>query len=122
MRYLGLMILIYILIAISGIVFVGLLMGSIYLKKNINKMDEQKWDAYFKSMNTSSYLIRFWGLYLIALAIISIIGYFSFEAFNFTSPILLAGLTMLFGIIKMGYFFKKHKEKLLKQIREIKGL
>ena len=122
MRYLSLIILIYILIAISGLLFVGVLMGSVYIKKNINNMNEQKWDAYFKSMDASSYLTRFWGLYSIALIIVATIGYFSFKIFNFANPILLAGLTILLGIIKMAYFFKKHKNRLIEQIIEIKAL
>ena len=121
MRYLGLIILIYILISVSGILFVGILLGTVYIKKNINKMDEQKWDAYFKSMDAFSYLIRFWGMYLIALIIVTTIGYFSFNAFNFTNPILLAGITLLLGILKMVYFFKKYREQLLEKIIEIRA-
>lgn len=120
MRYLGLIILIYILIMCSGLLFVGIAFGACYIKQKIYKMDEEKWDLYFKSLATSSYLIRFWVLYLIALILVSTLGYYIFKILAFKNCIFLAILTAILGAVKMMYKFDKNKSKLLEMISELK--
>lgn len=122
MRYLGLVVLIYAFISISGMVFIALLLTSFYIKKKVSKMDEAKWDLYFKSMNTTSYLIRFWIVYLISLFVVSIIEYYVLTAFGFHKGMLFSMLTIILGIIKMIFKFKDNMNVVLEKINKIKNL
>ena len=121
MKYLGLAILISILISLSGIIFVGLVMGSFYIKKIVHKMDEEKWDLYFKSLSENSYLIRFWTLYTTSLVIVSFIGEFLFNLLGYDNPKVLSMITILLGIMYMAYKFNQNKAKLFDKIIEIRS-
>lgn len=122
MRYLGLGVLIYTLISISDLVLVALFLATFYVKKKISKMDEVKWDLYFKSMSNSSYLIKLGILSLISLTLISVFGYYIFTAFGFESGAFLSVFTGVLGIARMLFKFKKNKNKLLEKINKLRSV
>lgn len=122
MRYLGLVVLIYAFISIAGLVFLALLLTSFYIKKKTNKMDEEKWDLYFKSMSNFAYLIRFWLVYLISLMVIAIVEYYILIAFDFEDSLLITVITILLGIIKMIFKFRGNMSELVEKIDKIRRL
>lgn len=122
MRYLGLFVLIYAFISISGMLFVGLILTSFYLKKIVHNMDEAKWNAYFKSMNNTAYLIRFWIVYLISLIATVVVEYYVLLAFGFECALLLSVLTMIVAIIKMIIKFRDRMSEVLEKIDKIRSI
>lgn len=122
MRYLGLGVLIYAFISISGFLFVTLTLISFYIKKKVCKMDKTKWDLYFKSMNNYDYLIRFWLVYIVSLIMISGFEYYILISFNFENALFLSVLTIILGIMKTIFKFKSEMNKLLEKIDKIRNL
>ena len=119
MKFLGLIVLIYSLVAISGLLFVGLMMGFFAIKKKISKMDEEKWDLYFKGITNSGYLLRFGALYFVALCFAVSIGYVAFGAFNFKNPVFLCGVTFIYGALKITWKLTRNKDKLIEKVNKI---
>ena len=120
MKYIGLLILMYALVALSGLLFIGVLLGSFWIKKNISNMNEVKWEDYFKSMSNNKYILRFGFLYLIALIIITILSQYIYGAFNFEDTKTLAFITFVFGFMKMIWIIIIHKKEMLSKIDELR--
>lgn len=120
MRILGLIVLIYSFTSLSGLLSIGLIMGSFALKKKASNMDGEKWDLYFKSMSNCAYVLRFGLLYLISLSLIVALSYFVFGAFHFENPIVLSGLTLILGLFRMTWLLATHRTELFEKITKIR--
>ncbi len=120
MKYIGLIILMYALVALSGLLFIGVLLGSFWIKKNISNMNEVKWEDYFKSMSNTKYILKFCFIYLIALIIVTILSQYIYGAFNFKDTKTLAFITFVFGFMKMIWIIIIHKKEMLSKIEELR--
>ena len=122
MRYLGLIIIIGLLIAISGIIWVGIIMLSVYLKSKFNSMNEDKWDRYFEGIAVSGIIIRGTVMYIVAILITSIGGYFIFRFFSYNNPFILSILVFIVGIGQTTFKLLKNKEEFLKKLSKFKKI
>ena len=120
MRYLGLIIIIYLLIVISGIIWVGIIMFSTYLKSKFNEMNEERWDKYFEGIAVSGIIIRGIIMYIVAILIASIIGYFIFRFFSYNNPFILSILVFVLGIGQITFKLLKNKEEFLNKLNIFK--
>ena len=120
MRYLGLIVIIYLLIAISGIIWVGIIMFSTYLKSKFNEMNEERWDKYFEEIAVSGIIIRGIIMYIVAILIASIIGYFIFRFFSYNNPFILSILVFVLGIGQITFKLLKNKEEFLNKLNKFK--
>ena len=120
MRYLGLIVIIYLLIAISGIIWVGIIMFSTYLKSKFNEMNEERWDKYFEEIAVSGIIIRGIIMYIVAILIASIIGYFVFRFFSYNNSFILSILVFVLGIGQITFKLLKNKEEFLNKLNKFK--
>ena len=120
MRYLGLIIIIYLLIVISGIILVGIIMFSTYLKSKFNEMNEERWDKYFAGIAVSGIIIRGMIMYIVAILIASIIGYFIFRFFSYNNPFILSILVFVLGIGQITFKLLKNKEEFVNKLNIFK--
>ena len=120
MRYLGLIIIIGLLIAISGIIWVGIIMLSTYLKSKFNEMNEERWDKYFEEIAVSGIIIRGIIMYIVAILIASIIGYFIFRFFSYNNPFILSILVFVLGIGQITFKLLKNKEEFVNKLNIFK--
>ena len=116
MKLLGLITLMYLIVAVSGLVLVAAILGSFAIKKKVFKMDGEKWDVYFKSLSNSDYILRFGALYFISLSTSIYLGYFLFIAFNFQNPVVLSAITFVYGAVKITFKLYKNKATLIDKI------
>ena len=121
MSFLGLIVIIGLLISISAIIWVGILMLSFYIKKKICKMDGKKWTEYLNNMTNNGYLVRAGIMYLLAILISSILGYFIFSIFSYENPIILSVVVFILSGAKAAFKFTKNKEELLNKIKGLKN-
>ncbi len=120
MKYKGLILLIILLMSLVCFIWIGLILISAYLKKFIFKMNEYKWDNYFKQIGTKGIILRAISLYLIALSLNSLIAYQLFNMFNYEKPLLLTILVVSLSILMLSYKLIKNKTKLLIKLEAYK--
>lgn len=120
MRYLGLIIIIGLLISISGIIWVGIIMLSTYSKSKLNKMNEEKWDKYFERITYKGIIIRGIVMYIAAIIIASIGGYFIFRCFSYNNPFILSILVFVLGIGQTIFKLLRNKEEFLEKLKKFK--
>lgn len=61
--------LISLLTSLSGLIFVPLLLGAVWLKYKVGRMDGEAWEHYFQSVSTVGLLLRGGVLLLLALGL-----------------------------------------------------
>lgn len=88
---------------LSILLTVALFLLSVYLKKRIQRMNEEKWDAYFAKLSLTGFLTRFYLLYGMAL----------FSAMDFLHPVILSVLFFVLGIIFQIRKYALNKERLV---------
>ncbi|OON91410.1 MAG: hypothetical protein ATN32_10450 [Candidatus Epulonipiscium fishelsonii] len=120
MKYLSLILIIPGIFLLTALIFVGVVLGSFFIKKHTFKMTSETWDLYFKNLSDKDVLVRFWALILIALSMACFFGYFIFIAMNFMYPLALTIVTFLLGVLRILFSFKKHGSEFLKKVHKIR--
>lgn len=110
-------ILIFALQKIAAILFVPVLLGIIFGKGKISKMNTEQWESYLRGMSNRRFVIIFFISYSIALLSVSAGGYFLYDLLGLTDPLILAGLTFLFGILNVVRKLDDNKKELWKKIK-----
>lgn len=103
---------------IKGAAFlaVGIFLALIFLKKKVQNMDEEKWEAYFKKLSVKKMLGGMLGMYMTALTFIGIIIYFLFRMFHYEYPVFLSEGMFVAGMIYVFVKYGKNRERLLKKL------
>lgn len=98
---------------LSILLTVALFLLSVYLKKRIQRMNEEKWDAYFAKLSLTGFLTRFYLLYGMALFSVGLLAYYLFSAMDFLHPVILSVLFFVLGIIFQIRKYALNKERLV---------
>ncbi|MDQ0360229.1 ABC-type multidrug transport system fused ATPase/permease subunit [Breznakia pachnodae] len=117
MKQFVIVIIIYLVaILLAKLLTVGLFLIFLYFKKMIQNMDEEKWSNYFKTIDIKGLLIRFFLTYILALCILSILGYSVFVALDYNYSFYLACSLMIIGSVYILLKYRKNKNSIINKL------
>lgn len=88
----------WVLSALSALVFVGLVLGSVWLVDKVGRMDGDKWDAWFNASSTVELLAWVVVLMVLSLGLVGGLSYPLFIWMGLPDPALASGLFLaVFG-------------------------
>lgn len=79
-------------------------------------MDGEAWEQYFRQVSNRQYVVFLLVSYGIPLLLLSALGYCLYDFLSLTDPLILAGLTFLFGIFHMIRKLDDHKRELWRNL------
>lgn len=106
-------------ILLAKLLTVGLFLIFLYLKKMIQNMDKEKWSNYFKTIDIKGLLIRFFLIYILALCILSILGYSVFESLGYKNSFSLSWFLLFIGCLYVLIKFKKNKALIINKLKHL---
>ena len=122
MRFIGLLIISILLVMFSALIWLGLIMGGVFFKKKISKMDAEKWDHYFENMTVKDYIIRGSSIYAASLCLSASIGYYIFRLFSYNHPLFLSSTIVILGGIQAYFQVYKNKDGLINKVKKLAAI
>ena len=112
--------LISLLTSLSGLIFVPLLLGAVWLKYKVGRMDGEAWEHYFQSVSTVGLLLRGGVLLLLALGLTALLSWPLFALLGFPMPERLALLFFLIGGADLFRKLSQERDELVRKLLRLK--
>ena len=112
--------LISLLTSLSGLIFVPLLLGAVWLKYKVGRMDGEAWEHYFQSVSTVGLLLRGAVLLLLALGLTALLSWPLFALLGFPMPERLALLFFLIGGADLFRKLSQERDELVRKLLRLK--
>ena len=119
MEMLGAIVLVFALQKIAALLSIPVILGMIWGKGKASRMDGEAWEQYFRQVSNRQYVVFLLVSYGIPLLLLSALGYCLYDFLSLTDPLILAGLTFLFGIFHMIRKLDDHKRELWEKLRKL---
>ena len=119
MEILGAIVLVFALQKIAALLSIPVILGMIWVKGKASRMDGEAWEQYFRQVSNRQYVVFLLVSYGIPLLLLSALGYCLYDFLSLTDPLILAGLTFLFGIFHMIRKLDDHKRELWEKLRKL---
>ena len=119
-QVIGYAVLCWVLTAVAGLVFVGLLLGMFYLAHRIGHMEGERWEQYFRSVSTAGLLLRMGTVMALALGLVAACSCPLFDLLGFQEPEKLAALFLVAGGARLLEKFSRQREELIRKLLRLK--
>ena len=106
--------------SLSGLIFVPLLLGAVWLKYKVGRMDGEAWEHYFQSVSTVGLLLRGGVLLLLALGLTALLSWPLFALLGFPMPERLALLFFLIGGADLFRKLSQERDELVRKLLRLK--
>lgn len=117
------LVVVYILgFALAGILTVGMILGCLFLKKQICHMDEEKWKRYFQTLSNVKIIGGIFCMCSISLGLIAFLCYDVCKVFGFQYPSFLVMSFFLIGIGKVLFSYYRKKDEFQKKFDMLRCL
>ena len=120
-RLVSAVILFYTLEKLAVLLAVPLLLGAVWLKYKVHRMDGDKWEAYFSQMPTAGMLERLGALLALGLAAAAALGYFVFRWRGFAHPGRLTAAFLLLGLLRLPKKLADRQDELVSKLLRFKS-
>ena len=104
------------LTVLAGLVFVGLLLGIMWLAHKLAHMEGERWEHYFRSVSTAGLLARMGLVMAAALALLAAVSVPLFDKLGFAEPGKLALLFFVAGGASLLTKFSRRREELVEKL------
>ena len=118
-RLVNAVILFYALEKLAVLLSVPLLLGAVWLKFKVHRMDGDKWEQYFRTMPNGKYTALFFVFYTIPLLAVAGIAFLLYRHFQFPEPALTALLLVVLGELRAVRKLDEHKAELWAKLRKL---
>ena len=108
------------LCAVAALAFLGLTLGAFWVKFKVQRMNEEKWTAYFEGLPTTALLLRLGVLLFLALCAAAALGYFLFLRRGFPAPGQLTAVFFVLGILRLPRKMGERREELVAKLLRFK--
>lgn len=119
-RLIGYAVLCRALTMLAGLVFVGLLLGLVWLAHKIGHMEGERWERYFQSVSTAGLMLRMGAVMTAALAAVALLSLPLFARLGFQRPELLAALFFVAGGAHLLGRFSRRRDELIQKLLRLK--
>lgn len=119
-RVIGYAVLCWVLTAVAGLVFAGLLLGIFWLAHKVGHMEGERWEQYFRSVSTAGLLLRMGTVMVLALALVAACSRPLFGLLGFQEPGKLAALFLVAGGTRLLGRFGRQREELIRKLLRLK--
>ena len=109
-----------VLTALSGLLFVLIVLAAFWLKARFHRIDGDQWENYFQSVSTLRLLLCLGGTSLLALALTTWASVSLFSALGFPVPERLALVYLAAGVLKLFHKLSQGREELIRQLIRLK--
>ena len=108
------------LTVLAGLVFVGLLLGLMWLAHKLGHMEGERWEQYFRTISTAGLLARMALVMAAALGLVAALSVPLFARLGFQRPELLAALFFAAGGAHLLTKFSRRREELVEKLLKLK--
>lgn len=105
---------------LAGLVFVGLLLGLMWLAHKIGHMDGARWETYFRAISTAGLLARMGAVMAAAMGLVAALSVPLFAHLGFGEPVKLAALFFAAGGAYLLTRFSRRREELVQRLLRLK--
>ena len=105
---------------VAALLFLGLTLGAFWAKFKVQRMDGEKWDAYFRNLPTTALLVRLGVLMGAALLAATLLSYVLLGAFGFPAPLQLAAVFCVMSAVRLVRKFSARREELVEKLLRFK--
>ena len=109
-----------VLTVLAGLVFVGLLLGLMWLSHKLGHMEGERWEQYFRTISTAGLLARMALVMAAALGLVAALSVPLFARLGFQRPELLAALFFAAGGAHLLTKFSRRREELVEKLLKLK--
>lgn len=107
---------------VAGLIYVPLLLLTMWIKKLISHMDGPKWTAYFKQVDNPGAFIRLGAIFAAGAALMSVAGYYLFTFFHYKQPFMFALLAFCFSLLRFAFKMTRNRKMLKEKLSELHSL
>lgn len=111
----------YMLRALAGLLFVGVLLAMFWIAHRVGHLDGEQWEAYFQSVPTVGLLLRGGCILLLALGMVTALSWPLFSLLGFPTP---GRLALIFFVAAGGHLvraFSDQREELISKLLRLKS-
>lgn len=108
------------LVMLAGLVFVGLLLGLMWLAHKLGHMEGERWEQYFRTISTAGLLARMVLVMAAALGTVAALSVPLFAHLGFGEPVKLAALFFAAGGAHLLTRFSRRREELVAKLLKFK--
>ena len=111
----------YMLRALAGLLFVGVLLAMFWIAHRVGHLDGEQWEAYFQSVSTVGLLLRGGCILLLALGMVTALSWPLFSLLGFPTP---GRLALIFFVAAGGHLvraFSDQREELISKLLRLKS-
>ena len=112
---------IYVLgIPLAGVLTVGMLLGFLFLQKQICHMDEEKWKDYFEKISNKQIIGCIFLMFGISMGLMTLLCESLCKYFGFVRPKLFSMGFFLFGIGNVLFSYYEKRDELHQKLHELR--